>query len=97
LSCVSLNSSEYATLLENQSLEVTYATLFDRPTPLEAGSAGMANWLQMFFASHFLSELSTTQQAKVIQAIEERLQPTLYRDGRWWADYRRIRVVAIKA
>ncbi len=89
--------NEYATLLENQGLEVTYATLFHRPTPLEAGSAGMGNWLQMFFTSHFLSELSTTQQAKVIQAVEERLQPTLYRDGKWWADYRRIRVVAIKA
>lgn len=89
--------SEYAKLLEKQGLEVTYATLFDRPTPLEEGSTGMANWLQMFFTSQFLTGFSDTQQAKVIQAIEERLQPVLYKDGRWWADYRRIRVVAIKA
>ncbi|MBW4431507.1 MAG: methyltransferase domain-containing protein [Pelatocladus maniniholoensis HA4357-MV3] len=88
--------SEYATLLEKQNLEVTYATLFDRPTPLESGNTGMANWLQMFFTSQFLTGISPTQQAKIIQAVEERLQPVLYKDGRWWADYRRIRVVAIK-
>ncbi|MCP6757958.1 MAG: methyltransferase domain-containing protein [Fischerella sp. CENA71] len=88
--------SEYATLLEKQGLEVTYATLFDRPTALEGGNMGMANWLQMFFTSQFLTGFSDTQQAKVIQAVEERLQPILYKDGRWWADYRRIRVVAIK-
>ncbi|MFB2769766.1 methyltransferase domain-containing protein [Pelatocladus sp. BLCC-F211] len=88
--------SEYAKLLEKQGLEVTYATLFDRPTPLEGGNMGMANWLQMFFTSQFLTGLSPTQQTKVIQAVEERLQPILYQDGKWWADYRRIRVVAIK-
>lgn len=88
--------SEYATLLEKQGLEVTYATLFDRPTSLEGDDTGMANWLQMFFTNQFLTGLSDTQQAKVIKAVKERLQPVLYKDGRWWADYRRIRVVAIK-
>ncbi len=87
---------EYAKLLGKQGLDVTYAILFERPTPLEAGNSGMANWMQMFFANHFLSELSATQQANVIRGVEERLQSTLYRDGRWWADYRRIRIVAIK-
>ncbi|MEB3182691.1 MAG: methyltransferase domain-containing protein [Nostocaceae cyanobacterium] len=86
---------EYALLLEQQGFDVTYAVLFDRPTPLEAGDAGIANWIRMF-ATGFLTGLSDDQQAQVIQAVEERSQPTLYRDGRWWADYRRIRVVAIK-
>jgi trans-aconitate 2-methyltransferase len=39
---------EYATLLETQSLEVRYATLFDRPTALEGGDRGLASWLVMF-------------------------------------------------
>lgn len=86
---------EYATELEQQGFDVTYAVLLDRPTPLEKGDAGMANWIKMF-ASRFLSQLSTPQQTEVIQAIEHQLKPTLYRDGRWWVDYRRIRVVAIK-
>ena len=85
---------EYAKLLENKGFEVVYAVLFDRPTPLE-GNAGIANWVQMF-GSYFLSKLSAEQQNNTIQAVEKRLQPILYRDGIWYADYRRIRVVAIK-
>lgn len=74
---------------------MTYAILFDRPTPLEGGNTGMANWIQMF-ATSFLSRLSAEQQTKVIQAVEDRLRPMLYRNGTWIADYRRIRVIAIQ-
>ncbi len=86
---------EYATLLEKQGFDVIYAVLFDRPTPLEDGDVGMANWIEMF-ASNFLLGLSVEQQLQVIRLVEENLKPTLYKDGRWFADYRRIRVVAIK-
>ena len=86
---------EYATRLEQQGFDVTHAVIFDRPTPLENGDAGMANWIRMF-GSRFLEKLSNAQQTEVIQAIEHDLKPTLYRDGKWWADYRRIRVVARK-
>lgn len=83
---------DYATRLEQQGFDVTYAVLLDRPTPLE-GDAGMANWIEMF-ASRFLSQLTGEQQTEVTQAVEQQLKPTLYRDGKWWADYRRIRIVA---
>jgi len=86
---------EYATRLEQQGFNVTYAVLFDRPTPLEGGNTGMASWIQMF-ATSFLSRLSAEQQTKVIQAVEDRLRPMLYQNGTWIADYRRIRVIAIK-
>jgi len=86
---------EYALLLENQGFEVSYAVLFDRPTPLEGGSAGMVNWIEMF-AGGFLSGLSQEVRASVIRKVEEHLRPALYRDGNWSADYRRIRVVAVK-
>lgn len=85
---------EYATHLEQQGFDVTYAVLFDRPTPLESDT-GLKNWISMF-ASRFLEGLSIQQRTEAIQAIEHQLKPTLYRDGRWWADYRRIRIVAIK-
>ena len=85
---------EYAKLLENKGFEVVYAVLFDRPTPLE-GNAGIANWVQMF-GSYFLSKLSAEQQNNTIQAVQNCLQPILYRDGIWYADYRIIRVLAIK-
>ena len=40
--------AEYAGLLEQHGLEVTYALLFDRPTPLEDGERGLRTWLEMF-------------------------------------------------
>jgi len=86
---------EYAARLENQGFEVTYAVLFDRPTPLEDGEIGITNWLRMF-ASRFLEGLPAEQQTQAIQAIEQHLKPTLYREGTWIADYRRLRVVAIR-
>lgn len=86
---------EYATELEKQGFDVTLCVLFDRPTLLEDGEAGLANWLQMF-ASSLLAQVSTEQLPQVIQSVEERLKPILYKDGNWTADYRRIRVVAIK-
>ena len=86
---------EYAGLLEKQGFDVGYAVLFDRPTPLEGGSAGMANWIKMF-AGGFLSGLSNDVRSHVIRTVEEHLRSVLYRDGNWNADYRRIRIVAVK-
>jgi trans-aconitate methyltransferase len=87
--------SDYATRLEQRGFEVQYAALFDRPTLLEAGSEGLANWLQMF-ASGMLMGLTAEQQRQVIQTVEDQLRPALYEGDRWAADYRRLQVVAIK-
>ena len=86
---------EYTSLLENYGLEATFATLFERPTPLEDGDAGLANWLKMF-ANSFFSKLSSEQQNQIIAEVADKLSSTLYSNGTWKADYRRIRVVAIK-
>ncbi len=86
---------EYAGLLEKQGFDVGYAVLFDRPTLLFGGSAGMVNWIEMF-AGGFLSGLSDDVRSHVIRTVEEHLRSTQYRDGNWIADYRRIRVVAVK-
>lgn len=86
---------EYASLLEHQGFDVIYAILFPRPTPLAEGEAGIANWIKMF-ASPFLAGLSPEQQIQIIPVVEEYLKPTLYQQGTWTADYRRIRIVAVK-
>jgi trans-aconitate 2-methyltransferase len=86
---------EYATLLEAHGLTVTYARYFERPTPLEGGENGMRNWLEMF-ANNVLDSVPEEKRGEVIGLAENRLRPELYRDGRWFADYRRIRVVATK-
>jgi trans-aconitate 2-methyltransferase len=88
---------EYACLLETVGLEVTAATLFDRPTPL-AGEEGMRDWLAMFggplFGGPFLSEVPPERRDDLVRHVEKELRPFLYREGSWFADYRRLRVVA---
>lgn len=84
---------EYASLLERHGLSVRYATLFDRPTPLEEGERGLRLWLEMF-TGDLLDTLSPDQREEVIRSVEEQLRPAQFRDGTWYADYTRTRVVA---
>ena len=85
---------EYSTLLEQQGFQVNYAVLFPRPTKLE-GKNGLANWLKMFAKDRF-DMVSHASQATLIEGIESELRPSLYRDGHWWADYYRIRIIATR-
>jgi trans-aconitate 2-methyltransferase len=87
--------SEYATLLEKNGFEVRFVTLFDRPTPLEDGDAGMRNWIAMF-GSDYCAKLSPENREPFFRRVEELLRPDLFREGQWWADYRRLRLVACK-
>jgi trans-aconitate 2-methyltransferase len=86
--------AEYATLLEAHGMEVRLAQLFDRPTKLE-GEQGMAAWLQQFMA-YYLEELPTDKRKQAVGEIVEEVRPLLYREGRWFADYRRLRLSAVK-
>lgn len=85
--------AEYAALLEKNGFEVTYAILFDRPTPLDDGERGLRNWLEMFGAS-FTEALPDTKRGRLKEEIEEQLRPILFLDGHWVMDYRRLRIVA---
>ena len=87
--------AEYAVLLDAEGLEVQCALLFDRPTPLEEGEPGMANWLAMF-AQPCLTGVSEQKRPAVIADAIERMRPHLWHDGQWTADYRRLRIVAVK-
>jgi trans-aconitate methyltransferase len=87
--------AEYSGLLENHGLEITYATLFDRPTPLEDGERGLHNWLKMF-GSTLLEKLPVEQQGQVLAIVEEEARPALFQNGTWTMDYRRLRLVAKK-
>lgn len=87
--------SEYATLLERNGLEVRFITLFDRPTLLADGEAGLRNWITMFCSDH-LEAVGQESRELFLQKVEGLLRPDLFRNGEWWADYRRLRVVAVK-
>ena len=85
---------EYSSLLEQQGFKVSYAVLFARPTKLD-GENGLGNWLEMFAGERF-SGLANSTKVSLINQIESELRTSLYRDGHWWADYQRIRIIAIK-
>ena len=85
---------EYSNLLEQQGFRVDSVILFPRPTKLD-GENGLANWLEMFAKDRF-EEVSPRHKATIINRVEAKLRPSLYRDGHWWADYYRIRITAIK-
>src|SRR5262249_8037683 len=87
--------AEYSSLLEKLGLEVTFASLFDRPTPLE-GEAGMRHWMEMF-GGPLLSRVPQDRREEFFRHVENELRPILDRDGVWFADYRRLRIVAWRA
>jgi trans-aconitate methyltransferase len=86
---------EYAALLEADGLEVRYAALFDRPTQLE-GEGGLRDWVAMF-ARGALESIPADRREAFLRAVEEAARPALEREGVWVADYRRLRVVAVRS
>ena len=83
---------EYGGLLERAGLEVTFAELFDRPTPLD-GEGGLRQWVEMFGGA-FLGRVPQERREDFLRQVEAELRPALRRDGKWFADYRRLRIVA---
>ena len=88
------SAAEYASLLEAEGLEVRYAALFDRPTPLE-GEHGLCDWVKMFGRA-VVDAIPADRREEFLEAVEESARPELHRDGGWFADYRRLRVTAIR-
>jgi hypothetical protein len=85
---------EYSRILANAGLEVTFAHLFERPTPLE-GEDGMLNWLDMFVRPHFVDVTPEVADRVFARAVEI-ADPDLRIDNTWHADYVRLRVAAMK-
>jgi len=89
------SEQEYRMLLEQHGFRVVTVTLFDRLTPLEGGEEGLQAWMGMF-VKWFFQDLTIEQQSRVLAEMESRLRPALYRDGTWFADYRRLRFHALR-
>jgi len=83
-------ADEYSAVLRGAGFDVERAEIFDRPTRLD-GDHGLANWVRMFGA-HLLDGVPDPDD--FLAELEDRLRPRLWRDGAWWADYRRLRVIA---
>lgn len=85
---------QYAALLEAAGFEIRMAELFDRPTSLE-GENAMENWIRQFRWFYF-EGLAAAERPAVLAEVVEQLRPLLRRDNTWYADYRRLRMIAVK-
>ena len=86
--------AEYSKLMEEVGFRVAFAQHYDRPTQLD-GENGLRNWINMFGGMLFDGIPEHTKD-RIIKNVEINLKETLYQEGIWIADYKRIRVVGIK-
>ncbi len=89
------STAEYATKLEAGGFRVTFMTHFDRQTLLQDGRDGMAKWFNMFGESIFKT-VPAADLPQILNEITDLLQPTNEVDGEWYADYKRLRFIAVK-
>ena len=86
--------SEYSSILERNGLNVKFAVLFERPTLLD-GEDGLRNWIKMFRNS-VLDKLEPSTHEQFLAKIEHYGQAKLLLKQQWFADYVRLRMIAIK-
>ena len=87
-------TEEASVLLQEAGFEVERIELMPRPTLLEKGMAG---WLRVFREPFLLQFMEGPHRDEVIEEVLGLLQPVLQTPrGVWYADYVRLRFVAVK-
>jgi trans-aconitate methyltransferase len=86
--------AEYANLLDRAGLELQFANLFDRPTVLD-GSNGLGDWIHQF-KWYYFEPLPAEKRKRALAEVIEELRPHLWVGDHWIADYRRLRILAVK-
>ncbi len=85
---------EWAASLESGQLEPQFLQLFPRPTPLE-GEDGLKNWWRQFRAA-YLDALPRRDRDAVLGRAHDIAAPFLQSERGFFADYVRLRFVALK-
>lgn len=84
---------KYSAVLTGAGFRVAHAELFERPTPLPTDMTG---WLETM-AGPFLAGVGEAERPAFLAEVVEDLAPDLRdADGRWTADYVRLRFAAIR-
>ncbi|WP_124981270.1 class I SAM-dependent methyltransferase [Nonlabens xiamenensis] len=86
---------EYSTELESAGFRVLFAEHYDRPTKLADENSGIKDWISMFAESFFIG-VTENHKEEIKDEVQEKTKDKCLIDGKWFADYKRIRVVAIK-
>lgn len=88
------SAGEQAVMLEKAGFTVSNIIQFNRPTEL-VGDDGMKNWI-IQFAQAFFSGIQIAEADNIMDKAVAILKKTNYENGKWYADYKRLRVKAIK-
>jgi len=84
---------DYSQALEKVGFRVTFAQHYDRLTELNEN--GIKDWIEMF-GKNFLENVKEEHKLEILDKVQEELRPELFKSGKWYADYKRIRIIAIK-
>lgn len=87
--------AEYSTELESAGFRVIMAQHFDRPTELADENSGIKDWISMFGES-FLKNVMPKHIEEIKNEVQEMIKSDCLKNGKWFADYKRIRIIAIK-
>jgi trans-aconitate methyltransferase len=86
-------AEEFGDRLRKRGFTVEYVEVFPRPTPLP-GDVGA--WLKTF-AENFVKGIETGEREAFLAEVQEDLRPVLCdAEGKWTADYTRLRFRAVK-
>ncbi len=85
----------YAGLLEKYGFEIRMIGTYDRPTVLKSTENGVVEWLEMF-AGSFFEGIPEREKQILLYEMQESLRDELFNDGKWIADYKRLRFDAVK-
>lgn len=86
---------EYSQLLENKGFHVMAAHHFERPTELQDGEQGLIAWLDQFSGNYFLG-FNEAEKQSIYSRIITKVKPFLFHQETFYADYKRLRIVAVK-
>lgn len=86
---------EYASKLEHQGFTLRFMEVYDRPTELNDAENGIINWLEMFGGNLF-KDVKEEDKMNMLLEIQANLKDELVTEGRWYADYKRLRFFAVK-
>ncbi|MEO8712047.1 MAG: class I SAM-dependent methyltransferase [Parafilimonas sp.] len=88
------SAAEQAVILEKIGYTISNIIQFNRPTEL-VGEDGMKNWIVQFCQPLF-KDIPAEKVENIIDKAVAILKETNYENGKWYADYIRLRVKAVK-
>ncbi|GAB5399219.1 MAG: class I SAM-dependent methyltransferase [Aureisphaera sp.] len=86
---------EYSTELESAGFRVLFAEHYDRSTELADEHSGIKDWISMFAANFFVG-VAEKHIEEIKNEVQESVKEKCLINGKWFADYKRIRIIAIK-